>query len=225
MKGIFVTGTDTDAGKTVVAAGLVSALGGKAMGLKPVASGSLWREGRWINGDAASLLAESPGLDYDEINLHSLEPAIAPHLAARAAGLDLRVADMVRHVRETSLKHQRFAVVEGAGGWRVPLNDQEYFSDLAKALRLPVLLVVRIRLGCINHALLTAEAVCRDGLTLTGWVANGFSPESTLDAEVMSSISERLSAPCIGRIPRLDSPAATLVASCFDADWLSGLPV
>lgn len=225
MKGVFVSGTDTDAGKTVVASGLVCALGQRAMGLKPVASGSVWRGGRWINEDAASLLEVSPGLHYDEVNLHSLEPAIAPHLAAREAGLDLRVAALVRHVRETSMKHKRFSVVEGAGGWRVPLNDQEYFSDLAKALMLPVLLVVRIRLGCINHALLTVEAIERDGLTLTGWVANCFSPVSTLDAEVISTLSARLTAPCVGRIPCLDSPGAAEVASYFEAEWLSRLAV
>jgi dethiobiotin synthetase len=223
IRGMFVTGTDTDAGKTVVAAGLVKALGGRAMGLKPVASGSTCRDSQWMNEDAAALLAVSPGLTYREVNRYSLEPAIAPHLAAQAAGVDLHVAELARHVNQAVERHARFAVVEGAGGWRVPLGEKEYFSDLASALQLPVLLVVRIRLGCINHALLTAEAVERDGLRLTGWVANGFEPGSALDQAVMQSITDRMAAPCVGRIPRLDEPSASRVAQCFDSRWLSAL--
>jgi dethiobiotin synthetase len=222
VRGIFVTGTDTDAGKTVISAGLVRALGPGAMGLKPVASGSRMVDGRLINEDAQSLLEVSSPLVYDEVNLCSLEPAIAPHLAARQAGKTLRACDLTAHVREVCGVHQRLAVVEGAGGWRVPLNDSEYFSDFALALGFPVLLVVRIKLGCINHALLSAEAITRDGLTLCGWVANGFLQESSLDAEVIESINDRLGICCAAKVPRMSNPSPAQVAYCFESNWLSG---
>ena len=210
----FITGTDTDVGKTTVAAGLLHAarLRGLSTAVaKPVASGCARTPQGLRNGDALALLGEcSLALDYAEVNPFAFEPAIAPHLAAREVGVDLSVAALLPPVRQVLARGADFSLVEGAGGWRVPLAGRESLSDLAVALRLPVILVVGVRLGCINHALLTAEAIARDGLTLAGWVANVLDPATSRLEENLATLSERLPAPCLGRVPRL--PAATPAA-------------
>ncbi|RON86160.1 dethiobiotin synthase [Pseudomonas chlororaphis] len=220
----FVTGTDTDVGKTTVAAGLLHAarLSGLSTAAgKPVASGCELTPKGLRNADALALLAEcSLPLIYDEVNPLAFEPAIAPHLAAREAGVALTVQALLAPMRQVLAKGADFTLIEGAGGWRVPLADQDNLSDLAMALDLPVILVVGVRLGCINHALLTAEAIAQDGLQLAGWVANIIEPKTSRLEENLATLAERLPAPCLGRVPRLKAISAEAVAEYLQLDLL-----
>ncbi|AZD57467.1 dethiobiotin synthase [Pseudomonas chlororaphis subsp. aurantiaca] len=220
----FVTGTDTDVGKTTVAAGLLHAarLSGLSTAAgKPVASGCELTPKGLRNADALALLAEcSLPLTYDEVNPLAFEPAIAPHLAAREAGVALTVQTLLAPMRQVLAKGADFTLIEGAGGWRVPLADQDNLSDLAMALDLPVILVVGVRLGCINHALLTAEAIAQDGLQLAGWVANIIEPKTSRLEENLATLAERLPAPCLGRVPRLKAISAEAVAEHLQLDLL-----
>jgi dethiobiotin synthetase len=222
----FVTGTDTEVGKTTVAAGLLHAArlqGLSTAAAKPVASGCLKTEQGLRNYDALALLAQcSLPLRYEEANPQAFEPAIAPHLAAREAGVVLDVASLYQPVREVLDRGADFSLVEGAGGWRVPLSGTQTLSDLAIALGLPVILVVGVRLGCINHAVLTAEAIARDGLQLAGWVANIVEPQTSRLEDNLATLAERLPAPCLGHVPRLESARADAVSACLDLGRLPG---
>ncbi|TBW03337.1 dethiobiotin synthase [Azotobacter chroococcum] len=213
----FIAGTDTDAGKTTVACGLLHAArraGLSTAAAKPVASGCEATPAGLRNGDALALLGEcSLALDYAEVNPFAFAPAIAPHLAAREVGVELNVAALLPAVRRVLARGADFTLVEGAGGWRVPLAGRENLSDLAVALGLPVILVVGVRLGCINHAVLTAEAIARDGLELAGWVANVIDPHTSRLDENLATLAERLPAPCLGRIPRLPEASPAAVAA------------
>lgn len=212
----FVTGTDTEIGKTTIAAGLLHAAclaGMSTAAAKPVASGCAMTPAGLRNDDALALLGEcSLELRYEEVNPLAFAPAIAPHLAAREAGVRLDVAGLLGPVRAILARGADFTLVEGAGGWRVPLAGRESLADLAAALRLPVILVVGVRLGCINHALLTAEAIARDGLRLAGWVANLVDPHTSRLEENLATLAERLAAPCLGRVPRLQRATPAAVA-------------
>lgn len=212
----FVTGTDTDAGKTTVAAGLLHAArqgGLSTLAGKPVASGSVLTPQGLRNADALALLAEcSLRVSYEEVNPLAFEPAIAPHLAAREAGVDLSVDSLLPSMQALLGKGADFTLIEGAGGWRVPLGRDSNLSDLAIALGLPVILVVGVRLGCINHALLSAEAITRDGLRLAGWVANIIEPKTARLEENLATLAERLPAPCLGQVPYLSKASAENVA-------------
>ena len=220
----FIAGTDTDIGKTTVAAGLLHAA--KAMdlstlGAKPVASGCDVTPKGLRNSDALALMAQSSvKLKYDQVNPVAFEPAIAPHLAAREAGVALSVNSLLVPMRHVLAQDADFTLIEGAGGWRVPLSDQANLSDLAMALKLPVILVVGVRLGAINHALLTAEAIARDGLQLAGWVANIVEPKTSRLEENLASLAERLPAPCLGRVPYLKHASAEAVAEHLQLDLL-----
>ncbi len=154
----------------------------------------------------------SPELDYATVNPFAFAPAIAPHIAAREAGVELSAERLVQVIRPVLARQADFTLVEGAGGWRVPLNAQESLSAVVQALGLPVILVVGVRLGCINHAVLSAEAVARDGLALAGWVANIVDPATSRLEENLATLAELLPAPCLGRVPRLDQPDAQEVA-------------
>lgn len=220
----FITGTDTDVGKTTIAAGLLHAarLAGLSTAAgKPVASGCELGPKGLRNADALALLAQSSlPLSYAEVNPFAFEPAIAPHLAAREAGMALTVQSLLMPMRELLAKGADFTLIEGAGGWRVPLADQDNLSDLAMALGLPVILVVGVRLGCINHALLSAEAIAQDGLQLAGWVANIIEPKTSRLEENLATLAERLPAPCLGRVPRLKPASAEAVAEHLQLDLL-----
>ena len=220
----FIAGTDTDIGKTTIAAGLLHAArlnGLSTLGAKPVASGCDVTPKGLRNADALALLAQcSLPLTYTEVNPQAFEPAIAPHLAAREAGVALTVQSLVAPMRHILDKQADFTLIEGAGGWRVPLADQDNLSDLAMALGLPVILVVGVRLGCINHALLTAEAIARDGLQLAGWVANIIEPKTSRLEENLATLAERLPAPCLGRVPKLKVVTAEAVAEHLQLDLL-----
>ena len=212
----FVTGTDTEIGKTTIAAGLLQLArqaGLSTAAAKPVASGCVPSAEGLRNEDALALLGQcSLPLAYAEINPLAFAPAIAPHLAAREAGVTLDVATLLPAVRHVLAKRADFTLVEGAGGWRVPLDGDESLADLAVALGLPVILVVGVRLGCINHAVLSAEAIARDGLQLAGWVANIVDPQTSRLEENLATLGERLAAPCLGRVPRLDVASPATVA-------------
>lgn len=222
----FVTGTDTEVGKTTIAAGLLHAArlhGLSTAAAKPVASGCVSTVQGLRNDDALALLAQcSLPLRYEEVNPLAFEPAIAPHLAAREVGVVLDVASLYQSVRGVLDKGADFSLVEGAGGWRVPLSGAQTLSDLAVALGLPVILVVGVRLGCINHAVLSAEAIARDGLPLAGWVANIIEPQTSRLEENMVTLAERLPAPCLGHVPRLQSAQADAVSAYLDLERLPG---
>ncbi|MBU1491903.1 MAG: dethiobiotin synthase [Gammaproteobacteria bacterium] len=220
----FVTGTDTEIGKTTIAAGLLHAArqrGLSTAAAKPVASGCVMSADGLRNDDALALLGECTlTLRYDEVNPLAFAPAIAPHLAAREAGVMLDVAALRGPVQRVLDKGADFTLVEGAGGWRVPLAGTATLSDLVISLQLPVILVVGVRLGCINQALLTAEAIARDGLLLAGWVANVVDPHTARLEENLATLAERLPAPCLGRVPRLAAATPALVAGYLDLSVL-----
>lgn len=222
----FVTGTDTEVGKTTIAAGLLHAArlhGLSTAAAKPVASGCVSTAQGLRNDDALALLAQcSLPLRYEEVNPLAFEPAIAPHLAAREVGVVLDVASLYQSVRGVLDRGADFSLVEGAGGWRVPLSGAQTLSDLAVALGLPVILVVGVRLGCINHAVLSAEAIARDGLPLAGWVANIIEPQTSRLEENLVTLAERLPAPCLGHVPRLQSAQADAVSAYLDLERLPG---
>lgn len=212
----FITGTDTEVGKTFVSVALLQragALGYTTAALKPVAAGAEASNGSLRNDDAVALMeAVSPPVAYRAINPFCFREAIAPHIAAANENCHLDVAAIVAASQPFLTGRADFAVVEGAGGWRVPLNDGETFADLARTLALPVILVVGMRLGCINHALLTAEAVERDGLRLAGWVANRPGPEMMARyRENLATLATLIKAPLLGEMPYLrpgDQPRA-----------------
>ena len=220
----FVTGTDTEIGKTTIAAGLLHAArlaGLSTAAAKPVASGCEQTAQGLRNDDALALLGQcSLALDYAEVNPFAFAPAIAPHLAAREAGVGLTVQSLLKPMQQILARGADFTLIEGAGGWRVPLADQANLSDLAIALKLPVILVVGVRLGCISHALLTAEAIARDGLPLAGWVANIIDPKTSRLEENLATLAERLPAPCLGRVPKLKHASAEAVAQYLQLDLL-----
>lgn len=218
MPGVFVTGTDTGVGKTIVSAGLIVALqrhGLDVMAMKPVAAGCQVRDGGLRNEDAEQLRALlSNPVDYSTVNPCALEAAAAPHLVAAEEGRKIDVEAIAAAICAQTA--QRFTVVEGAGGWRVPLAGPEDMGSLAQRSGLPVLLVVGIRLGCINHAMLSAEAMRNDGAKFIGWVASDLEPgDPRLDAQV-ATLDECLPAPRLGRLPYFKQPSAELVADCLD---------
>jgi dethiobiotin synthetase len=198
--GFFVAGTDTGVGKTLFSAALLrrfGAAGLRTAGMKPVAAGSA--DGR--NADVEALLAaSSPGLDRKLVCPYLFEPPIAPHIAALEAGVRIDLAVVERAFAALS-DHFDVIVVEGIGGFRVPLNEREDAAGMAKRLGLPVILVVGLRLGCLNHALLTREAIASEGLTLAGWVANRIDPAMARAGENIQALSERLRAPLIAELP------------------------
>ncbi|MGB0941606.1 MAG: dethiobiotin synthase [Marinomonas sp.] len=202
-KRFFITATDTDAGKTFVAAGILAAAkraGLATMGLKPVAAGAELVDGVLSNDDALALMAQtSVKLTYEQINPVLLKEAIAPHIAAENAGVSMSVARLEGVIKGSLLTPHDFALVEGAGGWRVPLNSREMLSDLAKSLNFPVILVVNMKLGCINHATLSAEAIQRDGLNLVGWVAN-MGDSMPYYEENVAAINSIITAPLLAKL-------------------------
>lgn len=210
MSHYFITGTDTGVGKTVVTAGLLRALhqsGRSTIGMKPVAAGCELRNGVWHNEDVDHLLsASSVAITADDINVYRLRAAIAPHIAAAQEGAVIDPAN-IRNAFQALAERADTVLVEGVGGFVVPLNDTTDTADLAAALALPVVLVVGLRLGCLNHALLTAEAVSARGLHLAGWVGNCIDPAMPVRAENIAALDARLRAPCLGIVPWLDAAA------------------
>lgn len=200
----YVTGTDTGIGKSVVSAALLHALrarGLRAVGMKPVASGCEHTPAGWRNDDARLLRAASaPRPDYADVNPYALPNPLAPELAAADAGVTLALAPILAaHARLAAQSDA--VVVEGVGGWAAPLSATLDQIDLVRALDLPVVLVVGLRLGCINHARLTARAIAADGARLVGWVGNGIDPTMDRCDDVFALLQARLPVPCWGRLP------------------------
>ncbi len=216
-RGWFVTGTDTEVGKTMVSAAMLHRLvsaGQRAVGMKPVASGAEPGLDGLRNADALLLQRHSNvAAAYEQVNPYCFEPPIAPHVAAARVGCRMSLKEIVLRYGELTAEAD-CAVVEGVGGWRVPLNDELTMATVARQLELPVVLVVGIRLGCINHALLTAESVLADGCRLAGWVANDLSDAPDAIPETMQALAARLPAPCWGVLPWLggDDVVAALAA-------------
>lgn len=206
---IFVTGTDTGVGKTLVSAGLLHALAkhhARVVGMKPVAAGTEMIHGVEANEDvvalrAAATCAVSPELDNPVL----LPDPVSPHIAAARAGVQIDTAHLVACQRALTALADA-VVVEGAGGFLVPLSDTETGADLAQALGLPVLLVVGLRLGCLNHALLTAEAIRARGLTLAGWVANHVDASMLAQEDNIAFLQHALQAPLLATIPYQSTP-------------------
>lgn len=227
-KPIFITGTDTDAGKTVVACGLLKALaaaGKTTCALKPIAAGCEPTAQGLTNSDALLLQASATqALPYSQVNPIALTQACAPHIAAQKEGRRLQVDRVAGICRGVLMQKADICVVEGAGGWRVPLSPREYLSDLAKQLNSPVVLVVGMRLGCLNHALLTAEAIIKDGLPLVGWVANVVDPNMMHLDDNINTLKALLPAPCLGVVPFIDEgdneQKITIAAQHLDAHAL-----
>ena len=222
----FVAGTDTEIGKPTIAAGLLHAArirGMSTAAVKPVAAGCARTAEGLRNDDALTLLAEcSPPLAYDLLNPVALEPAIAPHIAAAEAGLTLAADQLAQACFKVFEQGADLTLVEGAGGWRVPLNDRQTLADLAIALGEPGILVVGLRLGCINHALLTAEAIAAAGLQLAGWVANQVDPRMDRQQHNLDTLKARMPAPLLGVVPRLVPLTMAAVAAHVQLDALPG---
>lgn len=222
-KAYFITGTDTGVGKTLVAASLLRlarAQGLSTLGLKPVAAGCELTDGQWMNADARLLMeASSIAVDYPAVNPVALREAMAPHVAAEREGRELHCAELVAHCKPL-LDTADFTVIEGAGGWQVPLNDTETMAKLAAGLGCPVILVVGIRLGCVNHALLTAAAIRQSGLALAGWVANHIDPDMAVADENVAALEQRLGARLTGRIRWQDTIELPTFAQRLNLDLL-----
>jgi dethiobiotin synthetase len=208
-RGLFVTGTDTGCGKTFVARALLRHLrvqGVRAVGFKPVAAGAAWRDGLLLNDDALALIAAS-GLDlpYAAVNPYCFESAVAPHLAAEAQGVEISAPAILAALDALRMAHD-FVVVEGAGGWRVPLSPTLDIAGLARMLDLPVLLVVGLRLGCLNHALLSEQVIRDSGVRLAGWVGSQVEPDMVCLNENVATLVDRLAVPCLGVLTHPDWP-------------------
>jgi len=191
----FITGTDTGVGKTHVACELIrqyTAQGLKVVGMKPVAAGCELIDGQWVNDDVQKLMAASNvKAALEVVNPYCFNEPIAPHLAAEKAGVEIKIEKIVQAYHQLTVMAD-VIVVEGAGGFLVPLNEKESFADLATALAIPVILVVGIKLGCINHSMLTVEAIKARQLSLHGWVANHIDPEMQFLQENIQAITSRL---------------------------------
>ena len=219
-RGIFVTGTDTGVGKTLCAAGLIHALAARGldvMPMKPVAAGAMVHDGGWANEDSIALLraAGRESTHIADVTPMLLREPMAPHIAAAREGRVITLEPLLEAFRRLS-SNGRFMVVEGVGGFRVPLSGSLDTADLAAAFGLPVVLVVGLRLGCLNHALLTAQAVRGAGLQLAGWIANGIDPDMMVADENVETLRERLDAPLLGRLPFEQRPLAPALARVLD---------
>lgn len=205
----YVTGTDTGVGKSVASAALLHALrarGGQVVGMKPVASGCEVVEGGWRNEDALLLQAASdPRPAYADVNPYALRAPVAPELALRDEGIDLSLAPILQAYERLAAQADR-VVVEGVGGWMAPLSATLDQLDLVRALDLPVVLVVGMRLGCINHARLTVRALAEDGVRLAGWIANEVEPAMPRLDDNVAILRMRLPAPYWGRLPHAPTP-------------------
>lgn len=230
MKGCFVTGTDTEVGKTRISAGLLqraAQAGLRAVGYKPVAAGMDQVGDQWMNEDVHTLWAASSiNVRLEEVGPCQLRQPCAPHLAARSEGRAIDRAALVQGARHLAGKAD-FVVAEGAGGLCVPLGPGWDSSDLMADLGMPVVLVVGLRLGCINHALLTAEAIVARRLTLAGWVGNTIDPTMLHLGQNIETLSQelerRFQAICLGVVPRLERADAAAVAPHLSSSGLQAL--
>lgn len=224
--GWFITGTDTGVGKTRMACLLLEALareGKRAIGMKPVASGCRETAAGLRSEDAERLQAVSGvAVDYAEVNPYAFAPGTAPHLAARESGKEIRNEKILESFQRLRQKAP-WTVVEGIGGWMVPLGEHLTMADVVRAMRLPVILVVGLRLGCLNHTLLTATAIQRNGVLLAGWIANQIDPAMTHVDENIAALRERIEAPLLARFPYRVSGQDSALAPVFPRDTIMHL--
>ncbi len=223
----FVTGTDTEIGKTLVSSAILAKLaarGVRACGMKPVAAGAVMRNGALRNDDADMLIAAgNVHLPPNITTPYMLREACAPHIAAAIEGVTIEPVPIIAAYAEIAAASDA-VVVEGVGGFRVPFSDDFDSADLAAQLKLPVILVVGLRLGCINHALLTVEAIVARDLVLAGWVANEVDPDMRFADENIEALLARIPAPLLGRVPYLEQPSAAEAAEFIDLAGLPGWP-
>ncbi len=221
----FITGTDTEVGKTYCTCLLLQAMaraGWRCAGYKPVASGSMHTAAGWRNDDVLALqAAASVALPYDVVNRVTLAEATAPHLAARSEQRPILLNELDEGLAAVQARAD-WVLVEGAGGWHTPLTEEQLFSDWVRARQLPVILVVGLKLGAINHALLTAQAVAQAGLPLWGWIANEVIPAAPRQADYLASLQARLPAPCLAYIRHGADVAemATALALFRQPEWV-----
>lgn len=222
MTAVFVTGTDTGVGKSLVSAALLHALAQhhtRVVGMKPVAAGTDMVNGVPANDDVLALRAASTCTVPPELDNPVLLPdPTSPHIAAQRAGVRITVAQLV-HAYRALAQQADAVVVEGAGGFLVPLSETENGGDLAQALGLPVVLVVGLRLGCLNHAVLTAQAIAARGLTLAGWVANHIDPTLLAQADNIAYLQGQLQAPLLATIAYQSAPDARAIAMDLPPAW------
>lgn len=216
IRHVYVTGTDTGVGKTLASCALLHALragGARAVGMKPLASGCSEVDGRWRNEDALALQhASEPRPAYGDVNPFALPLPLAPELAAREAGVEVSldpVLDAFARLRATA----DTVVVEGVGGWAAPLAASLWQADLVRRLELDVVMVVGLRLGCLNHAILSARAIAADGCRLVGWIASDIDPGMARADDNFALLAGRLPAPCWGRLPHSPRPDAAALAA------------
>ena len=216
----FVTGTDTSVGKTLISCALLHGFAARekrVIGMKPVAAGC-HDDGQ--NDDVMRLRAASNVAARDELtNPYCFVPAIAPHLAAQLAGARIDLMHIAEAYSELAAQADE-VIVEGAGGLLVPLNANQDVSDLIRELDLPVILVVGMRLGCLNHARLTVEAIAARGLVLAGWVANVLDADMTMLDENIEALRQCIGAPLLGVVPYMTQPDARLAAECLQLEYL-----
>ena len=212
----FVTGTDTEIGKTLVASALVylqAQRGYRVAAMKPIAAGTEWRNGRWCNDDVDALAAcASVAFPQQITTPYLFKAAAAPHIAASLEDVLIDRSHILSCFEQARAQSEA-VVVEGVGGFCVPLNDSYDTADMAKDLNLPVILVVGMRLGCINQALLTSEAIAKRGLQLMGWVANRVDEQMLYAPENIQAIAQRIHAPLLGTVPRLQVASAAAAAA------------
>jgi dethiobiotin synthetase len=222
-RGFFVTGTDTGVGKTLIAAALLRAFalsGLSAVGKKPIVAGAVEVGGRWLYEDVEALRsASSVDAPLELVNQYAFRAPIAPHIAAQREGVKIDLAVIERAYVKLSALAQ-VSVVEGAGGFQIPLGEDEDSVHLARRLGLPVILVVGMRLGCLNHALLTQAAIRAAGLPLAGWVANRLEAQVLAFDENLATLTDRIAAPLLGVVPFMAQPVAGSVAGYLDVGEL-----
>jgi dethiobiotin synthetase len=219
----FITGTDTDVGKTWIALALLHALhrqGYRTLAMKPVACGCVITDGIYQNDDAVKLQRQaSIAVPYREINPYALPAPVAPHLAAARIGLQIDV-DHIRQLYEQQKDKADYVVMEGVGGWMVPLNADSTTADMVKAMDIPVILVVGIRLGCLNHALLTHAAIQQQGIRLVAWVANCIDKDCLEVINNIDTLRERFNVPLLGIVPYLEKCEIQTIADRLDINEL-----
>ena len=218
QKGYFITGTDTDAGKKFVTCALINKFQQEdysVMAIKPIAAGCELVDGQWVNDDALLMQQMMASrVDYLQINPATLTSAIAPHIAAEEQGLKYTV-EQLSNLCKIKRYDTDVTLVEGAGGWLVPLNDNETLADFAQHEQLEVILVVGMKLGCINHALLTVQSILAAGMTLVGWIANSPETEMNKFEQNIESLRTRIKAPLLGVIPHIQATNPIPIASDY----------
>ncbi|MEI8656726.1 dethiobiotin synthase [Vibrio sp. Hal054] len=212
INALFIAGTDTDVGKTVASKAILQAIANKGfttIGYKPVAAGCERTEQGLRNSDALHLMkVATQEMPYDDVNPYALELPASPHIAAKHENLTIDYKVLSDKLAYLKTKADT-VLIEGAGGWRVPVSDTDCLSSWVKQEKLPVVLVVGVKLGCLSHALLTAESIEADGLTIVGWVANRINPGTEHYAEIIEVLESRIHAPKLGEIPYIPSAKRT----------------